>query len=94
MVEIHVAVADPTVAQGLLGRLAGLIDRSSLSYDDSRNEIGVRAEWESRDIGRVIETVESWLSAERIASATLSIGERSYTMTNPGCPATSSWVPG
>jgi hypothetical protein len=44
MVEIHVAVADATVAQGLFGRLAGLIDRSSLSYDGSRSEIGVRAE--------------------------------------------------
>jgi hypothetical protein len=93
MVEIHVAVADATVAQGLFGRLERLIDRSSVSYDGSRNEIGVRAEWESRDIGRVIETVESWLSEESIASATLSIGERSYTMTNPGCPATPSWVP-
>jgi hypothetical protein len=83
LLEIHIAVADATVAQALCGRLASLTDRTSVSYDTSRNEIGVRAQWESNDIGRVIETVESWLAAESIASATLSIGERSYTITNP-----------
>jgi hypothetical protein len=93
LVEIHVAVADATVAQGLCGRLAGLTDRSSLSYDGSRNEIGVRAQWESRNIGQVIQTVESWLVAESIASATLSIGERSYTMTNPAYQAAPSGLP-
>ena len=83
MVEIRVAVADAAGARGLLQRLAELFDRSSVSFDRSRNEVRVRSEWESRSIVEVIGTVESWLAADRIDSAMLSVGERSYTMVGP-----------
>jgi hypothetical protein len=83
MVEIRVAVADAAGAHGLLRRLTGLFDRSSVSFDGTRNEVRVRSEWESRSIVQVIGTVESWLAADRIESATLSVGDRSYTMLGP-----------
>jgi hypothetical protein len=83
MVEIRVAVADAAHAHGLLWRLAGLFDRSSVSFDRTRNEVRVRSEWESRSIVEVIGLVESWLSADRIDSAKVSVGDRSYTMVGP-----------
>jgi hypothetical protein len=83
MVEIRVAVADAARAHGLLRRLAGLFDRSSVSFDGTCNEVRVRSEWESRSIVQVIGTVESWLAADRVDSAKLSVGDRSYTMVGP-----------
>jgi hypothetical protein len=80
MVEIRVAVADAAGAHGLLRRLTRLFDRSSVSFDRTRNEVRVRSEWESRSVVEVISTVESWLAADGIDSATLSVGDRSYTM--------------
>jgi hypothetical protein len=83
MVEIRVAVADATGAHGLLRRLTELFDRSSVSFDRKRNEVRVRSEWESRSVVQVIGTVESWLAADGVGSAKLSIGDRSYTMVRP-----------
>jgi hypothetical protein len=82
MVEIRVAFADAAGAYGLLQRLAGLFDRSSVSFDGTRNEVRVRSEWES-SVVQVISTVETWLAADGIDSATLSVGDRSYTMVGP-----------
>ena len=83
MVEIRVAVADAVGAHGLLRRLTELFDRSSVSFDGLRNEVRVRSEWESRSIVQVIAAVESWLTADGIDSAKLSLGDRSYTMLGP-----------
>src|SRR5437763_2840582 len=80
MVEICVAVDDRTRVSGLMWRLAGLFDRSSLSFDRSRNEVKVTSEWESRGVVHVVDAVEAWLAEDGGASATLSIGERSYTL--------------
>jgi hypothetical protein len=83
IVEIRVALTDSTGAHGLLRRLVTLFDRSSVSFDARYNEIRVRSEWESRSVVEVIATVQSWLAADGIASAKLSIGDRSYTMLSP-----------
>lgn len=83
MVEIRVAVANAAGAHGLLPHLRGLFDGPSVSFDGSRNEVRVRSEWGSRSVVSVIETVQSWLTADGIDSATLSIGERSYTVIGP-----------
>lgn len=80
MVEICVAVADPTCAHGLVQGLVTLFGRSSVSFDRKRSEIRVRSEWESRAVMEVIDVVDRWLSADGIASAKLSIGERSHTL--------------
>jgi hypothetical protein len=61
-------------------RLAGLFGRPSVSFDGARGEVRVRSEWESRAVARVIATVESWLATDGVDSATLTIGDRSYTM--------------
>ncbi len=90
MVEIRVAVADATVAHGLMQRLAGLFDRSAVSFDRFRNEIHVRSEWESRGVAQVIDTVESWLAAAGVASAELIVGDRSYTILGPELPSGSA----
>jgi len=83
MVEIHVAVADAAEADGLLARLAALFERSAVSFDRARNEVRVCSEWESRSVVAVIDAVQSWLAADGVGSAKLSIGERSYTMSGP-----------
>ena len=80
MVEIRVAVADASRAHALMRRLTGLFDRPSVSFDGARGEVRVRSEWGSRAVVHVIATVESWLALDGVESATLTIGDRSYTM--------------
>ena len=80
MVEIRVAVEDAKRAHLLVRRMAGLFDRSTVSFDPFRNEVRVHSEWESRAVGQVLETVESWLAAAGVRSAELSVGNRSYTI--------------
>jgi len=86
-VEIRVAVTDTLRVHGLVGRLAGFFDLSSVSFDD--NEVRVRSEWESRAVVVVLNVVEAWLAEDGVGSAKLSIGDRSYTMAGP-VPTTSS----
>ncbi|MGZ4315586.1 MAG: hypothetical protein ACXVRK_07075 [Gaiellaceae bacterium] len=83
MVEIRVAVTDAAGAYGLMRRLGRLFGRSSLSFDAMRSEVQVRSEWGSRSVVEVIDAVQSWLAADCIGSATLSVGDRSYTMAGP-----------
>jgi hypothetical protein len=90
MVEIRVAVPDATSVHGLMRRLAGLFDRSSVSFDGAHGEVRVRSEWESRGVVQVLGAVESWLAEDGPDSARLSIGDRSYTMVGPTRLATPS----
>jgi hypothetical protein len=83
MVEIRVAVTDAARIHGLMRRLGILFDRSSVSYDRARGEVRVRSEWESRSVIEVIDAVQSWLEADGLGSAKLSIGDRSCTMVGP-----------
>ncbi len=87
MVEICVAVADPSCAHGLMRGLAELFGRSSVSFDRSRSEVRVRSEWESRAVVEVIEVVDRWLAADGVDSAKLSIGDRSHILVGPASPA-------
>jgi hypothetical protein len=80
MVEIRVAVADAARVPGLMGRLAALFERSSLSFDRSQKEVRVTSEWESRGVAQVVDAVAAWLAENGGDSATLSVGNRSYTM--------------
>jgi hypothetical protein len=82
MVEIRVAVQDAT-RDGLMRRLGGLFDRSSVSFDGTRGEVQVQSEWESRSLVQVLGAVESWLAEDGPDSAKLSLGNRSYTMVAP-----------
>ena len=87
MVEISVAVADATGVHGLMRRLAGVFDRSSVSFDGARKEVRVQSEWESRSVVLVLEAVEAWLAEDGVRSAKLSIGDRSYTLVGPAAIA-------
>lgn len=80
MVEIRVVIDDPAHAPGLVRHLATLFGPMAVSFDRSRKEVSVRSEWESRSVVGVIEAVEAWLAEDGAESATLSIGDRSYTM--------------
>jgi len=80
MVEIRVSVADPTSAPPLMRRLARLFDSSAISLDGPHNEVRVESEWESRAVKGVVEVVEAWLAEDGAESATLSMGDRSYTL--------------
>jgi hypothetical protein len=80
MVEIRVAVTDDTCGHGLVRRLMGLFDRSSVSFDGAQREVRVRSERESRGVVEVLGVVESSLAEDGPDSAKLSIGDRSYTM--------------
>jgi len=87
MVEIRVAVPDDTCGHGLMRRLAGVFDRSSVSFDRVQSEVRVHSKWESRGIVQVLGAVESWLAEDGPESAKLSIGDRSYTMVGAECLA-------
>ncbi len=89
MVEIRVAVADATGVHALVRRLAGVFDRSSVTFDGRRKEVRVRSESESRTVVLVLDAVEAWLAEDGVESAKLSIGDRSYTMVG-SVPITSS----
>jgi hypothetical protein len=89
MVEIRVEVEDVTRVPALVGRLARIFDRSSISFDRSRSQVSVESEWESRAVMGVLDVVEVWLSEDGGESATLSIGDRSYTLMTPTALAAS-----
>jgi hypothetical protein len=80
MVEIRVTVEDATRVPQLVQRLANLFERSSISFDGSRNEVRVESEWESRAVSGVVEAVQTWLTEDGGESATLSTGSHSYRM--------------
>ena len=79
MVDIRVRVNDTTRLPELMRRLAKIFDRSSVSFDGATNEVRIASEWESRTVVGVIEAVQDWIADSEVASATLSIGDRSYT---------------
>jgi hypothetical protein len=83
MVEIRVTVEDAMRVPGLVRRLASLFERSSISFDRSRNEVCVDSEWESRAVSGVVEAVQTWVSEDGAGSATLTIGSRSYRLVSP-----------
>ncbi len=80
MVEIRVAVEDVTHVPVLVRRLARLFERTSISFDRSRNEVRVESEWESRAVAGVIEAVAAWLEEDTAGSTTLWMGGQSYTL--------------
>jgi hypothetical protein len=88
MVEIRVALEDATGAHALLRRLAGLFDLSCISFDAASNEVRIRSEWESRSAIRLIDTIESWLTADGLGAAKLSIEGRTLSLVGLTWPAT------
>jgi hypothetical protein len=90
MMEIRVPVADAVRADRLVGQLAGLFDQECVSFDGVRHEVAVRSEWESRDVGQVIDAIGSWLTSNGGGSAMLSVGDRQYSLNGSACLAVAS----
>jgi hypothetical protein len=88
MVEIQVAVEDPTRLKGLLAVLAGLLDGSSLAFDEERNELCVSSVWDPCDVDEVIGAFEAWLAADGVgSSARLCIGDAAYELAGSTRPS-------
>jgi hypothetical protein len=85
MVEIRVAVPDATRAHGLMRRLAGPFDRSSISFDGAQSEVRVRLERESHGVVQVLRAVESWLADDGPDSTRRNscLGHGSFTAVRP-----------
>ena len=88
MVEITVAIDDPTHAHSLMRRLGSLFDPSSVTYDGTRNQIRIYAEWESRGVAAVVDAVRGWLDEHGVGSAELAVGDRSYKIVSPASETT------
>jgi hypothetical protein len=83
MVDIRVSVADGSGADGLVLHLVRRFDWSSISIDETRREVVVSSDLDSVATVEAIVGVQSWLASDGSGSATLSIGERSFTMVGP-----------
>jgi signal transduction histidine kinase len=83
MVEINVMDADAAVVDALVLRLHRLFDRSTVSYDAVRKQLRVGSGEEGSAVA-VVQTVESWLDESGVASASLTIGNRSYAVAGRG----------
>ena len=83
MVEIEVTVADGTHVHGLMRRLRRLFESSAVTYDSARRQVRVRAEWESRTVIGVVDAVQAWMDEGGAPSASLAVGNRSFTLTRP-----------
>ena len=88
MVEITVAVDNPTHAHALMRRLGHLFDPSSVTYDGTRKQIRIYAEWESRGVAAVVNAVHWWLDDHGVSSAEMAVGDRSYKLVSSASEAT------
>ena len=85
VISIGLAELDLAEIRSLATRLAGSIEPASIWLEGSRDSVSVHAELESEHaISRVIDAVQEWLAAHGADSASLSIGERSYTLVGHG----------
>ena len=90
MVEIEVTVADERDVHGLVRRLRGLFDSSEVTYDSERKHVRVRAEWESRTVTAVVDAVKEWMDETGADSASLDVGNRSFTILRPDAASAAS----
>src|SRR5690349_6877020 len=80
MVEIKVTVTDELLVHSLIRRLRRLFDPSAVTYDATLKQVRVRTEWESRSVVEVVDSVQKWMEESGAASASLAVGDRSYTL--------------
>jgi hypothetical protein len=84
---IRIALPDMDLATvpSLTERLGGALETASVWMDGGRREVRVLAELESDSaVMHVIGAVQAWLAEAGVASAALSIGDRSYTLVGSG----------
>jgi hypothetical protein len=85
VINIGLAELDLADIRSLATRLAGIIEPASIWVEGNPDSVSVHAELESEHaINRVIDTVQDWLASHGANSASLSIGDRSYTLVGNG----------
>jgi len=85
VISIGLAELDLAGIRSLATRLAGSIEPASIWLEGSPDGLSVHAEIESdHGIKTVIDAVQEWLAAHGADSASLSIGDRSYTLVGEG----------
>ena len=80
MVDIRVEVEDTTRVPALVGRLRDLREVVDLVRSITEKKSSVESEWESRRVRGVLDVVQTWLTEDGAESATLSIGDSSYSL--------------
>ena len=81
VINIGLAELDLGEIRSLATRLAGIVEPASIWLEGNPDSVSVHVEVESeRAINRVIDAVQEWLAAHGADSASLSIGDRSYTL--------------
>jgi hypothetical protein len=81
VISIGLAELDLADTRSLATRLAGIIEPASIWLEGNPDSVSVHVEVESEHaINRVIDAVQAWLAAHGADSASLSIGDRSYTL--------------
>jgi signal transduction histidine kinase len=83
MVEINLTDGDAALVEALVLRLQRLSDRSTVSYDAARKQLRLGLE-EGGSAVAAVHAVESWLDESGVASASLTIGNRSYALLGRG----------
>jgi hypothetical protein len=85
VINIGLAELDLSEIRSLATRLAGIIEPASIWLEGNPDSVSVHAEVESEHaINGVIDAVQQWLAAHGAESASLSIGDRSYTLVGQG----------
>lgn len=85
VINIGLAELDLAGIRSLATRLAGIVEPASIWLGGSPDSVSVHAEVESEHaINRVIDAVQDWLASQGAESASLSIGDRSYTLVGQG----------
>jgi hypothetical protein len=85
VINIGLAELDLADIRSLATRLADIIEPASIWLEGNPDSVSVHAEVESEHaINRVVEAVQDWLAAQSADSASLSIGDRSYTLVEQG----------
>jgi hypothetical protein len=85
VINIGLAELDLVESRSLATRLAEIIEPASIWLEGNPDSVSVHVEVESEHaINRVVDAVHGWLAAHRADSASLSIGDRSYTLVEQG----------
>jgi hypothetical protein len=85
VINIGLAELDLSDIRSLATRLAVIIEPASIWLEGNPDSVSVHAEVESEHaINSVIDAVQEWLAAHGAESASLSIGDRSYTLVGHG----------
>jgi hypothetical protein len=78
---VLVTVADADTATGLIERLVGEVDAELVSFEPEQRQVCVELKREpDRNLGRILNAVESWLGDGGRSPAKVEIDGHSYTL--------------